>query len=48
MKRKTLADLDRRHDKLFKKFAVLQQKSAAFEHTFGALKTVQRKSKRTK
>jgi hypothetical protein len=41
MKAKTLAELDKLHDKLFKEFAVLQHRTAA-------LMAPQRKPKRTK
>ncbi|MGA2137650.1 MAG: hypothetical protein ABSH14_02195 [Verrucomicrobiia bacterium] len=41
MKPKTLAELDKLHDKLFKEFAVLQQ-------SVDALKVARRKSKQEK
>jgi hypothetical protein len=48
MKLKTLAELDKLHDRLVKKSAVLQQEHAVIHQRIDALKAAQRKPKRAK
>jgi hypothetical protein len=48
MKLRTLAELDKLHDELLKKSAVLRHEHAVIQQRIDALKAAQRKPKRAK